>query len=143
MKDLQHYYSMIEEIISSFGVDPAACRTQTTGQWDLRKGSAPVWIDVWKLQDQDYGYLQMLSPIMEVPVDNQHLFTKELLETNHNLYGVAFTIKDKWCYLKMIRELEGLDRSEALAMFNRIGNYADDFDDKLKARYGGGGGGRG
>ena len=67
-----------------------------------KKGSAPVWVDVWKVQDQEYGYMQIMAPICEVPVNNQHLFTKELLEINHQLYGVAFTIYKDWAYLKII-----------------------------------------
>jgi hypothetical protein len=48
---------------------------------------------------------------------------------------VAFTIfKDK-AYIKSIRELEGLDKSEVKSTFDRIGIYADDYDDKLKAKY--------
>ncbi|HEY6162021.1 MAG TPA: YbjN domain-containing protein [Bacteroidia bacterium] len=136
MERIEHYYEMIDNIIKGFGVDPSACKSETPGQWNLKKGSAPVWVDVWKMQDQEYGYLQIMAPICEVPVNNQHLFTKELLEINHQLYGVAFTIYKEWAYLKMIRELDGLDESEALAMFNRIGNYADQYDDILKNKYG-------
>ena len=136
MENIEHYYGMIDNIIKSFGVDPSACKSENPGQWNLKKGSAPVWVDVWKKQDEDYGYLQIMAPICEVPVNNQHLFTKELLEINHQLYGVGFTIFKDWAYLKIIRELDGLDESEALAMFNRIGNYADQYDDILKNKYG-------
>jgi len=137
MQPLQTYYDMIDNIIRGFGVDPAACKNaETPGQWNLKKGSAPVWIDVWKLQDQEYGYFQVMAPICQIPVNNQHIFTKDLLEINHSLYGVSFTIFKDWAYLKMIRELDGLDQSEATAMINRIGNYADEYDDKLKQKYG-------
>ena len=136
MEKIEHYYQMMDTIIASFGVDPSACKSETPGQWNLKKGSAPVWVDIWKVQDQEYGYMQIMAPICNVPVDNQHLFTKELLEINHQLYGVAFTIFKDWAYLKIIRELDGLDQSEAEAMFNRIGNYADQYDDILKGKYG-------
>ena len=134
--NLQQYYDMVDNIIKSLGVDPAACKSETPGQWNLKKGSAPVWIDVWQVQNEERGYFQVMSPVCQVPVNNQHLFTKELLEINHTLYGVAFTIFKDWAYIKMIREVDGLDQKEAEAMINRVGNYADDWDDKLKAKYG-------
>ena len=134
--NLQTYFDMVDNIIRALGVDPAACKSETPGQWNLKKGSAPVWIDIWQVQNEERGYFQVMSPVCQVPVNNQHLFTKELLETNHTLYGVAFTIFKDWAYIKMIREVDGLDQAEAAAMINRVGNYADDYDDKLKAKYG-------
>jgi hypothetical protein len=48
---------------------------------------------------------------------------------------VGFTIfKDK-AYIKAIRELEGLDKSEVKATFDRVSIYANDWDDKLKQKY--------
>ncbi len=141
MQAISNYYAMVEEIIKDLGVDPAICRGENPGQWNLKKGSANIWVDVWQTKDKDgnlldYGYLQIMAPVTEVPVNNQHLFTKDLLEINHTLYGVAFTIFKDWAYIKGIRELDGLDKGEALAMFNRVGNYSDDYDDKLRQKYG-------
>lgn len=146
---IQHYYNLVEELLTDFKIDPATARGQQPGQWNLKLGSASVWVDVFQSQDAQGnltqgGYLQMMAPVCDVPVNNQHLFTKELLEINHSLYGVSFTIfKDK-AYIKSIRELLGLDKSEIRAMFDRVGIYADDYDDKLKTKYFGfSGGGRG
>ena len=140
MQPIQHYYDLVEEVIRDLKVDPALCRGKQPGQWDMRLGSASVWIDVFQSKDQqgnvlNYGYLQLMAPVCDVPVNNQHLFTKELLEINHSLYGVAFTIFKEKAYIKSIRELDGLDKSEIRATFDRIGIYSDDYDDKLKAKY--------
>lgn len=148
MQAIQHYYNMVEEVITSLGVDPATCRGDQPGQWNLKLGSASVWVDVFQSKDAqgnfiDYGYLQILAPVCEVPVNNQHIFTKELLEINHTLYGVGFTIYGNNAYIKAIRELDGLDKSEISSTFNRVGVYADDWDDKLKAKYFPATGGRG
>jgi hypothetical protein len=148
MQSIQHYYNMVEEVITGLGVDPATCRGDQPGQWNLKLGSASVWVDVFQSKDADgnlidYGYLQILAPVCEVPVNNQHIFTKELLEINHTLYGVGFTIFGNNAYIKAIRELEGLDKSEVSSTFNRVGVYADDWDDKLKAKYFPASGGRG
>ena len=148
MQAIQHYYNLVEEVIRDLGVDPAVARGDQAGQWNMRLGSAPVWIDVFQSKDasgnfMDYGYMQILAPVCDVPADRQAEFTLELLETNHILYGVAFTIFKGKSYIKSIRELEGLDKSEVRATFDRVGIYADDYDDKLKAKYFPASGGRG
>ncbi|PZR30790.1 MAG: hypothetical protein DI538_22040 [Azospira oryzae] len=147
---IQHYYEMIEEVLTEYKIDPASARGQLPGQWNLTLGSAGIWVDVFQSKDAQgnltaYGYLQVLALVCDVPVNNQHLFTKELLEINHSLYGVGFTIFKEKAYIKSIRELEGLDKSEVKSTFDRVGIYANDWDDKLKEKYFGGfsGGGRG
>ena len=134
---IDFYYQMIEKCIQSLGVDPALCRTDKPGQWDLRKGSASVWIDVWEqeYEGQPSGYFQAMAPVVDVPPNSREAFYKEILEINHKLYGVGMTVFENWVYIKTLRELEGLNESEAMAMINRIGNYADDYDDMLRTKY--------
>lgn len=146
---IEHYYAMVEEVLTSFKIDPTTARGTQPGQWNLKLGSASVWVDVFQSKDAQgnlvqNGYLQVMAPVCDVPVNNQHLFTKELLEINHSLYGVAFTIFKEKAYIKSIRELQGIESSEIASTFNRVGIYADDWDDKLKTKYFGAftGGGR-
>jgi len=79
-----------------------------------------------------------MAPVVEIPTDNTEAFYREILEINHNLYGVGMTKFQSWIYVKTIRELDGLDGGEMMAMINRVGNYADDYDDKLRNKYWGG-----
>lgn len=137
---IQYYYNLIEEMLSELGIHPATARGDQPGQWNLKLGSASVWVDVFQSKDAQgnpiaSGYFQVLAPVCDVPVNNQHLFTRELLETNHSLYGVSFTIFQQKAYIKSIRELQGLDKSEIKSTFNRVGVYADEWDDKLKTKY--------
>lgn len=137
---IQFYFNLFEEVLIEYKIDPATARGQQPGQWNLKLGSASVWVDVFQSKDAqgnltNYGYFQVMAPVCEVPVNNQHLFTKELLEINHSLYGVAFTIFQDKAYIKAIRELQGLDKSEIKTTLDRVGIYADDYDDKLKAKY--------
>jgi hypothetical protein len=148
MKPIQNYYDLIEEIIRDLGVNPADARGDAPGQWNMRLGSASVWVDVFQSKDAqgnfiDYGYMQMLAPICDVPVGREGEFAMELLTLNHTLYGVGFTVYGGKAYIKAIRELEGLDKSEARATFDRVGIYSDDYDDVLKAKYHPVSGGRG
>jgi hypothetical protein len=136
MLNLEPYYTLVEDCIKSFGLQPEDCRTQKQGQWDLRKGSAQVWIDVFlSRQNNDYGYLQIMSPIIKLPEARREEFYREMLELNHSLYGVGFTVNKEWVYIKGIRELEGLSLEEAAAMLNRVGTYADEYDDLFKKKY--------
>jgi len=79
--------------------------------------------------------MQIMAPISEIPATNKEAFYQEVLEINHDLYGVGMTKFENWIYIKMIRELEDLSEEEAFAMFNRIGNYADQYDDFFKDKY--------
>lgn len=137
---IQHYYAMVDQVLTDLKINPADARGEAPGQWNLRHGSAAVWVDVFQSKDKDgnliqSGYLQVLAPVCDVPVNNQHIFTKELLEINHSLYGVGFTIYKDKAYIKAIRELQGLDSSEVRATLDRVGIYANDYDDKLKEKY--------
>ncbi len=136
--NLQKYYDFVENCISSVGVSPSICRGKKIGQWNLKKGSANVWINVWETEKKDYGYFQCMAPIVEVPTENTEAFYREILEINHNLYGVGMTKFNSWIYLKAIRELTGIDQNEMMATINRIGIYADKYDDLLKNKYWGG-----
>jgi hypothetical protein len=137
---IEHYRNLVEEVLRDYKIDPATARGQQAGQWNLTWGSAKVWVDVFQSKDAQgnllqSGYFQVMAPVCEVPVNNQQLFTKELLESNHTLYGVAFSIFKDNAYIKALRELEGLDKSEVKATFDRVGIYADEWDDKLKTKY--------
>jgi hypothetical protein len=131
---------MVEQVLTDYKIDPAVARGQQPGQWNLKLGSASVWVDVFQTKDaqgnlMQSGYFQVIAPVCEVPVNNQQLFTKELLEINHSLYGVAFTVFKEWAYIKSIRELQGLDKTEVMSTFDRVGIYADEWDDKLRTKY--------
>jgi hypothetical protein len=127
---------MVENIIKNFGLDPNMCKGESEGQWNLSKGSASVWIDVWKAENSKYlGYLQIMAPVVQIPTENQESFYREILDINHSLYGVGMTAFGDWIFMKTVRELDGLDEEEAAAMFERIGTYADDYDDMLREKY--------
>ena len=136
MENLQASYDMIENCIRDLGVDPALCRGETAGNWNLRRGSAFIRIDVAHIERENAAYFQVLAPVMQLPPSNLQAFYQELLELNFVFYGVAFVKLNDWIFVKVIREVDGLEQKEAAAMINRVGWYADEYDDKLKERYG-------
>ncbi len=135
--DLKPYYEMVENCIRNLGVDPAQCRGDSPGQWNLTKGSASIWIDVL-VNQENHGYFQCMGPVVDIPTSNLDAFYQEVLEINHNLYGVGMTKFKEGIYMKTIRELDGLDETEIKSTINRIGHYTDQYDDYFKNKYFGG-----
>lgn len=135
MSDLSQYYQMIENCIQSLGVNPATTRGQQPGSWRLVKGSASVYIDCWHIEREGRAYFQVMSPIMKIPESRKESFYFDLLSFNDKLFSCAFTLYKDWAWLKVIRECDGLDPNEAMALITRIGNYADQYDDMLKQHY--------
>jgi hypothetical protein len=133
--NLLPFYDMVENNIKNLGVNPIDCRGEKVGQWNMKRGSASIWIDVWETDKKDYGYFQCMAPVVKIPTKNTEAFYREILEINHNLYGVGMTKFQSWIYIKTIRELDGLDEGEMMAMLNRVGTYADDYDDILRDKY--------
>ena len=132
---LKPYYEMAELCIQDLGIDIDKTRGDKPGQWDLYRGSAHVLIDIFTL-DNGWSYFQCLAPIIKTPEANQINFYEEILEKNHSLFGVAMTKHKEWIYIKVIREIDGIDKSEMMAMIKRIGVYADELDDFYKNKYG-------
>jgi hypothetical protein len=129
------YFKMMEECISLLGLDPAILKGEKDGQWNLQKGSAPVWVDIFYDAHNQCNYVQVISPVVEVPQERKLEFYEEVMKISHTLYGVGFTQYDKWVYIKAIRECENIQPSEMSAMLNRVGTYADQYDDELKNKY--------
>ena len=138
MEDLKKYYTMVESIIEGLGVDPVTSRGKEEGSWRLTRGSAKVWLDLWHLEKEGRAYFQAMSPVMEQPTTQKEALYEELLQINDQLFSCAFTIYNGWIWLKVIREVDNMDESEAKAQILRIGSYADQYDDYLINKYGGG-----
>lgn len=130
---LDVYTAMIENVIRSLGIDPAACREKNRGQWTLQRGSVRVYIDIYNVNGTDY--ICVASPVMEMPSKMLLPFYRKLLELNHDMYAASFSLKENWVWLRILRELEGLDQNEATAMINRVGAYADQFDEMLISEF--------
>lgn len=141
MENLEKYYQMVEECISAFGIDPAICRSLDennnvkSGSWNLRKGSAAVWVDIFWDERNQCSYFQVSAPVVKIPATRLDEFYQEVLELNYGLFGSAFAKNDNWLYIKALRETENLDPSEVTATLNRIGTYADDYDDHFNEKY--------
>jgi hypothetical protein len=135
MENLNKFYQMVERCISNLGVDAVQCRGKKPGSWTLQRGTVQVWIDIWYLEREKRSYLQIMSPVMQVPEAMREEFFRELLQINDRLFGVGFTLYKDTVWLKHIRETENLQESEIHNTLNRVGNYADQYDELLKTKY--------
>lgn len=139
MESLQPYYEIVESAIHDLGVNAEEARGENDGEWNLKRGTASVWIDLWYIESEEGAYFQVMAPVMTLPEDedNQNKLAHELLKINYTLYGVTFAIHEDGVYLRNIREVEELDKSEVIYMIGRCGNYADNYNDELVKKFGG------
>lgn len=137
MEKLKPYFNIVEKALKTLKVNPKEARGTNAGQWNLKRGTATVWLDVYEL-DQDRGaYFQAMAPVVTVPNEKKvySQMCEDLLHINYQIFGIAFAIHENAVYLKFIREVEGLDESEVLHTIGRCGNYADFYNEKFVKRY--------
>ncbi|GEM_PF-1496807 len=140
--NLQPYYQVVEQVIAELGAPLEQCRARDNngnvipGQWNLMKGSANVYVDVYATED-GYAYFCIASPVMKITTPKLKELYEKLLILNHQMYAASFSINQDWVWLRILRECEGMDPHECRASFDRVGWYADKYDDELKAEFGG------
>ncbi|MEO0126470.1 MAG: YbjN domain-containing protein [candidate division WOR-3 bacterium] len=127
--DIACYEKMVNDLLASFGLDPEKCRHRPRTLWSAYRGSALIYIDIFKLEDIDY--VEISCPLMLLPSRNLLPFYKRLLELNYQLMGAKFFVRDQWVYLAENRELKGLDSEELKAMIERVSYHADRLDEAL------------
>lgn len=132
---------MIESVISNIGLNPNDSKIKTSGDriaWGLMKGSAEVYVSL--KQEEDGNYLRIFAPVMTLPQEptNQAGLFRHLLTLNAGtLVGVAFGLNGDHIVLVAERNTNDLDLSEVEDMINRVGHYADYYDDALVNEFGG------
>ena len=102
--------------------------------WNFWRGSALIEI---YLTPEDWGYLQVLSPIMHLPQSNLLPLYRRLLELNLEMTNAALGVHEDVVYVFHERLLEGLDAVEADVIVRRLAQYADELDDVLVEEFGG------
>lgn len=134
---LEMYAGTVEQILTSIGIDPVKMRMPTDSGygWSFQRGSAVI--EVFVAQQDGVGYLQVLSPIVHIPISGLLPLYRRLLELNLQLTNAAFGVHLDVIYVFSERPLEGLDGNEANQIINLVMGYADDMDDKLVTEFGG------
>lgn len=128
----------INEYIQRFGKerDLQLDELNEQGYAQIARGSATVRINVI----DEHGVLLLISPVMRVPERNVESFYRRLLELSFLATSdAAFAIDKKtdMAYLRILRRLEGMDYEEFEDLLHTIATVADEWDDKLRAQFGG------
>ncbi len=134
---LDQYAATVEQILLTVGVDPNQARMniQDGFGWSFRRGSAVI--EVYVSQQEGAGYLQVLSPILHLPMSNLLPLYRRLLELNLQLTNAALGLHLDVVYVFSERPLEGLDAVETNNIITLVASYADELDDKLVTEFGG------
>ncbi|MEZ4670158.1 MAG: YbjN domain-containing protein [Anaerolineae bacterium] len=134
---LEVYAGTVEQILASIGIDPVRARMSTDSGfgWSFQRGSAVI--EIFVSQQDGVGYLQVLSPILHMPINGLLPLYRRLLELNLQLTNASFGVYLDVVYVFNERPLDGLDGNEANTIINMVAAYADDMDDKLVAEFGG------
>lgn len=134
---LQKHAFVVEQILAAIGMDPAHARLNTEQGygWSFRRGSAVI--EVYVSQQDDRGYLQVLSPIMHLPSTGLLQLYRKLLELNLQLTNASVGVYLDVVYVFSERPLIGLDAEEANHIITQVAGYADDLDNTLVHEFGG------
>jgi hypothetical protein len=135
--NLESYAATVEQILLTLGVDPLRARLNTEAGfgWSFQRGSAVI--EVYVSQQENAGYLQVLSPIMHLPQTGLLALYRRLLELNLQLTNASLGVYLDVVYLFSERPVDGLDATEANSIITLVAGYADELDDKLVAEFGG------
>lgn len=135
--NLRPYADTVEQILLSIGVDSVQARMniQNGYGWNFQRGSA--LIEIYISQQENTGYIQVLSPIIHLPQTGLLPLYRRLLELNLQLTNAAFGVYLDVVYIFSERPLDGMDATEANAIISMVAAYADEMDDKLVAEFGG------
>lgn len=134
MSDRARIAEYIQRFSELIGVPIAA--PDADGFTQISRGSATVGINVV----DEKGFLMLLAPIMDVPANNREALYRQLLELNYlATEDGAFAIdrQSGRVYVRALRPLESLDFDEFVDLLDTVARVADEWDDKLRAQFGG------
>lgn len=134
---LETYAATVEQILASVGVDlnQARVNAESGFGWNFRRGSASI--EIFVSQQNSVGYIQVLSPILHLPINGLLPLYRRLLELNLQMSNACLGVYADVVYVFSERPLEGLDAVEANNLINVVTSYADDLDDRLVSEFGG------
>jgi hypothetical protein len=129
MEDLNKYYIIVEEGIRQAGVDPELCRSNSEGQWNLKRGNTELWVDLWYVEEENHTYFQVMTPLVSLPDENKEVFYRELLDLNYQMISACFVTYKDGVYIKITKEAETLSPEELVLCLSRVGYYGEVFEE--------------
>lgn len=135
---LEHHARTVEDILNHIGVEPGSARMPDVEYgygWSFRRGSAII--EIYVSEQDERGYLQVLSPILHIPATGLLPLYRRLLELNMQLTNASMGIYFDVIYVFNERPLEGLDANEANNIITLVAGYADELDNQIQEEFGG------
>jgi len=137
---LESSVAMIEDVLIELGHFLNDCRRKiphTSHAWLIKKGSAQIAITI--VDGPEFWHLRVAAVVMtaDEQVDAPKLFGHLLRLNAEEIHGAAFGLRGDRVVLISERSTRDIDRSEVFDVINRIQDYADHYDDKLVADFGG------
>ncbi len=135
---IEAHAQTVETILKAIGIErPEDVRVpiEEGYSWSFKRGSAVI--EIYLAEENDNGYLQLLAPIMHLPLHGILPLYRHLLELNLQLTNAALGVHKDVVYVFYERPLDGLDPGEASTIISTIAHYADELDDKLVKEFGG------
>ena len=137
--NLHSTVSLVEEVLTELGHDPAASRItehSALHAWSVRKGSAITRITL--INRAEFTHIRICAVVMtlDAKVDRAELH-RHLLDLNAGLCSAAFATDGDHVLMLSERSTLDLDVGEIRELVKRVTTYADDHDDVLVARFGG------
>ena len=140
--ELDRVVELVEAHLKQEGLVPEDVKMNTADKhpaWAFRQGSASVRIHLLAGdKDSDYGYFQVVAPVIILPEkDREKIFGRLLTLNADQLWSCAFAVRQDRVIITADRTTHDLDRSEVVEMIERVAAYADKFDDELVEEFGG------
>lgn len=122
---------VIEEMIENLGYDVHRCR-QGPNHWSWRSGSARVRL-VYVPHD---GYLTGDAYLCKMPVNNREKTMSFLLNENHSLEGIRFSLFGEYIVLSLNIYDRYLHPQTGVELLKVLEEKADYYDDRLLEEFG-------
>jgi len=120
---MQNYIQLVEEAIIELGLKPEETRGNEIGQWNLKKGTFDIMIDIWEQEQQHF--FQVLCPLCVIPSENKEGFLLYLLQKNYGLCGIAYSIMEETVFLKYTIEANQLTKANINNILTKTAFYAE------------------
>ena len=138
--NLESTVAMAEDVLIELGHFVNECRRIRPGcanAWTIRKGSATISIDLVEYPDSYRVRVSAIIMTLDGKVDRAALFQRLLNLNAACVTGAAFAVQDDEVLLLSERSTLDLDRGELRDLVSVVRAFADEFDDKLVAEFGG------
>ena len=117
------FYNVVDEAIASLGLNAEETKGDQPGQWNLKKGSFDIMVDVWEQEKQ--FLFQVICPLCNLPDDNKEGFMLHLLQKNYGLSSLAYAIMEDSVYLKYTTEMNLLTTENIVTLRTKTAFYAE------------------